>query len=173
MISKAQEKRDRQNTEFINSDLRRKLATFENDYLNSCVDYEFSSRVRKINHFKKLISEFPTRVVTKENKNVSIRDYENRIAMVQRDLDMDATLRMNTLVSSKKSFDEKVDRLVILLVSEGFGYAKYNVESIKSRTSKLEFLISKDDKEVHARLIWVDAVEKTPHFRFITTTRKK
>lgn len=172
-ISKAQQTRDRQNTEYINSDIRRKLAAFENEYLNSAVAFEFGSRKAAIRHLEDLIEQFPTRIITKENKYATVRDYQHRIDRIKHELQFDATITMKALVDSKKSYDLKVDKLVETLVTEGFGYSKYKVEEIKSRTSRLEFLISKDDKEVHARLIWVDAVEKTPHFRFITTTRQK
>jgi hypothetical protein len=50
--SKSTRKRDRQNTEFINSNLRRKVNDFENEYLNACVDFEFNfrkSRIKAIN----------------------------------------------------------------------------------------------------------------------------
>ncbi|QHB40950.1 hypothetical protein HWC99_gp19 [Flavobacterium phage vB_FspS_tant8-1] len=176
-INKAQEKRDRQNTEFINSQLRRKLMTFENEYLNSCVAFEFNSRKAIIKSIEKEIIEFPKSEkglkMTEHGIKTMINNFEYRIDRIQNELKFDATITMNALNYAKKSFDEKVDRLVSLLVKEGFGYSHFQVEEIKSRTSKLEFLISKSDKEVHARLIWVDGVEVCSHFRFITTTRKK
>lgn len=171
-INKAQEKRDRQNTEFINSDLRRKLAKFENKYLNGAVAYEFNIRKAAIQKFEKLIAEFPMRVITKENQRTTVADYEGRIKRVQKELELDATIILNTITDAKKSYDEKVNRLVSLLVAEGFGYAHYKVEEIRTKCGQLEFLISKSDKEVHARLIYVEGVIVTPHFRFITTTRK-
>lgn len=171
-VNKAKELRDRQNTEYINADLRRKLLEFENEYLNSAVSYEFSRREREIKHFQKLIVEFPTRKVTKQNQRDTVRNYQYRIDSIQKELDLDATLTMKTLVETKKSFDQKVNRVVSVLVEEGFGYAHYNVEKITDKGAKLAFLISKSDKVVHARLIWVDGIEVTPHFRFITTTRK-
>jgi hypothetical protein len=174
--NKAQEKRDRQNTEFINSNLRRKLMTFENEYLNACVDFEFNFRKSRIKAIQSEIVEFPKTEkglkMSEMNLKATIKNFEYRIERIQNELSFDATLKMNGLNQGKKSFDEKVDRLVLLLVKEGFGYAHFNVEEIKSRTSKLEFLISKSDKEVHARLIWVEGVEVCSHFRFITTTRK-
>lgn len=176
-INKAQEKRDRQNTEFINSQLRRKLMTFENEYLNSCVAFEFNSRKAIIKSIEKEIIEFPKSEkglkMTEHGIKTMIKNFEYRIERIQHELKFDATITMNALNHAKKSFDEKVDRLVQLLVKEGFGYAHFQVEEIKSQVSKLEFLISKSDKEVHARLIWVDGVEVCSHFRFITTTRKK
>ncbi len=175
-INKAQEKRDRQNTEFINSQLRRKLMTFENEYLNSCVAFEFNSRKAIIKNIQKEIIEFPksekAMKMSEHGIQTSIKNFQYRIDRIEHELKFDATITMNALNYAKKSFDEKVDRLVSLLVKEGFGYSHFNVEEIKSRTSKLEFLISKIDKEVHARLIWVDGVEVCSHFRFITTTRK-
>lgn len=176
-INKAQEKRDRQNTEFINFNLRNKLMNFENEYLNSCVAFEFGSRKAIIRSIEKEMIEFPKSEkglkMTETNIATAIKNFQYRIDRIEKELTFDATITMNGLNYGKKSFDEKVDRLVALLVKEGFGHAHFKVEEIKSQSSKLEFLISKSDKEVHARLIWVDGVEVCSHFRFITTTRKK
>ena len=121
---------------------------------------------------KKLIADFPTRIVNRANKFDTVERYQHGINLLNRELELDATITLKTIVNAKKSFDEKVDRLVRTLVQEGFGHAHYKVELIKDRGSKLEFIISKSDKTVHARLIWVDGVLVEPHFRFITTTRK-
>ena len=171
-VNKAQEKRDKDNTNYINTNLRNKLKAFENDYLNSCMDFEFNYRKSIISKLQKEIKDFPNRVVTKQNSRVTVADLQYRINRIELELSFDATIRLNALNYAKKSYDEKVNRLGELLVKEGFGYAHFKVEEIKSRTYKLEFLISKSDKEVHARLIWVDGVEVCSHFRFITTTRK-
>jgi len=170
-VNKAQEKRDRQNFDYINSDLRRRLATFENEYLNGSVQYEFISRKNQIKSIQKEIQDF-INAGTIDNR-CFVKNSQHRIDMIQRELDFNATLTMNALNSSKRNYDEKVNRLAKLLVEEGFGYSKYKVEEIRNQGSRLEFLISNEIKEIHARLIWVDAVEVAPHFRFITTTRKK
>lgn len=170
--NKAQETRDRQNFEYINSDLRRKLLDFENEYLNSTVAFQFKLRNNKIKQLEKLIADFPTRIVNRANKFDTVERYQRGIQLLERELELDATITLKTIVNAKKSFDEKVERLVRTLVQEGFGHAHYKVELIKDRGSKLEFIISKSDKTVHARLIWVDGVLVEPHFRFITTTRK-
>lgn len=185
-VNKAQEKRNRENFQFINSDIRRRLAEFENDYLNKAVQYEIESRQIAIKNIEKEISDLkeikePTverySTAFKKNRTVYvrdlIRDLEYKKDGIQKQLKFDATIKMNTFNSSKKSYDEKVNRLVETLVSENFGYSRYNVEELRDRSSRFEFLISNNEKECHARLIWVDAVEVAPHFRFITTTRKK
>lgn len=172
-VNKAQETRDRQNYEYINSDLRRKLLDFENEYLNATVAFQFKVRNNKIKQLEKLIEGFPTREVSRANKYDTVERYQRGIDIVKRELELDATIILKTIVQAKKSFDEKVDKLAKTLVKEGFGHAHYQVELIKDRGSKLEFIISKSDKTVHARLIWVDGVLVEPHFRFITTTRTK
>lgn len=170
-VNKAQEKRDRQNFDYINADLRRRLATFENEYLKGAVQYEFRSRQNQIKHIEKEIEDF--KKSGQVDKRCFVQNSEYRIQTIKRELSFDATLTMNTLNQSKRSYDDKVNRLAKLLVEEGFGYSKYKVEEMRNQGSKLEFLISNDVKEIHARLIWVDAVEVARHFRFITTTRKK
>lgn len=171
-VNKAQALRDRQNTEYINSSLRLKLASFENKFLNNSAKHAIGEIEASIKYHNRLIQEFPTRVITKSNQRETVAQYENLIARAQNQLDnYSATITMNALNRAKKSYDERINKLVKTLVEEGFGHAHYKIEMIKSIGSELAFLISKSDKEVHARLIFVDGILVCPHFRFITTTR--
>lgn len=172
-VNKAQEKRDRQNTEFVDFNLRRKLQYFENNYLNSAVRYAFTKLNKEIANTEQLIKDFPNREITERNKRDRVENHEHRLKQLKHVLSLDAKITLETITEAKKSYDEKVNRLVELLVKEGFGYAKFKIEEIANLGGELEFLISKDDKEVHARLIFVNGVIVTPHFRFITTVRQK
>lgn len=171
-INKAQEKRDRQNFEYIGSSLRRKLTEFENKYLNSAVEFEFAIRKAGIKRTEAEIKEVKK---TKPARFESmIQNMERRIKETAYELEFkSATLTMNALNEAKKSYDYKVNKVVDLLVKEGFGYAHFEVEQIKTSGCELAFLISKSDKEIHARVIWVQGVEVASHFRFITTKRNK
>lgn len=171
-VNKAKEIRDRQNTEYINSSLRRTLASFENKFLNNSVKYAFGEFESQIRVAKKLIQEFPTRVITKDNRSHTVEMYERDILRAQKYMDdFSATITMKALNNAKKDYDERINRLVKTLVEEGFGHAHYKIEMIKAIGSELAFLVSKSDKEVHARLIFVEGEILRPHFRFITTTR--
>jgi uncharacterized coiled-coil DUF342 family protein len=172
VVSKAQEKRDRQARESLNHTLRNKLRYFENDYLNSSVQWEINEVKRSIANIQKEIDNFPTREITPRNRHQRIEDLQWRLQREKEVLTLDAKITLRTIVAAKKSYDNKVERLVTLLIQEGFSNGSYKVVDIHAIGSLLEFLITKSDKEVHARLIWVNCTEKTPHFRFITTTRR-
>lgn len=172
-MTKAEEKAQRDNTNYINNSLRKRLLSFENDYLNGSVQYEFNSRKNRVNYFNNLIRDFDTREVTRSNRFETVANYVSRKEIIEAELALGAFITMNALNSAKASYDMKINKLVQKLVEEGFGYAHYKIEELKDAGSRFSFLISKEDKEVHARLIWVDGVEVAPHFRFITTIRKK
>lgn len=171
-VNKAKEIRDRQNFEYINTSLRSKLVSFENRFLGNSVKHAIGEYEVQIRGYKKLIKDFPTREVTRRNQSHTVEMYERDILRVEKYLEnFNMTITMKALNNAKKSYDERINKLVKILVEEGFGHAHYKIEMIKSVGSELAFLISKSDKEVHARLIFVDGVLVCPHFRFITTTR--
>jgi hypothetical protein len=171
VVNKAQEKRDRQARESLNHTLRNKFRYFENDYLNSSVLWEMNQVKRSIAKIQKEIDDFPTREITPRNRHQRIEDLQWRLQREKEVLALDARITLRTIVATKKLYDDKVERLVTLLIQEGFANSKYQVQDVNTAGGHLEFLISKSDKEIHARLIWVNCTEKTPHFRFITTTR--
>lgn len=171
VVNKAQQKRDRQARESLNNTLRNKLRYFENDYLNGNVQWAINQVRLQIAKTQKEIHDFPNRTITPKNRHHRIEDLQWRLSKQREILNLDAKITLRAIVEAKQSYDEKVERLVTLLIQEGFSNSTYKVQDINTAGGHLEFLISKSDKEVHARLIWVNCTEKTPHFRFITTTR--
>lgn len=181
--SKAQVKREQDNLNYVNVNLRNKLRPFENKYLNACVKFAFDMIKIQIKQAEKEIEKTKTGVRVFRGKEIQLTPYqieqdvksiESRIARYNSQLELDALITLQAINDAKAGYDQKVDKVVKTLVAEGFGFGfgNFQVEQVKSeKSTELSFLISKTDKEVHARLIWVDAVEKTPHFRFITTTR--
>lgn len=179
--SKAQLKREQDDFNYVNVNLRNKLKSFENKYLNACVKFAFDVVKAQIKQAEKAIEETKTGVRVFRGKEIQLTPYqiENDIKSIQsridrynKELELDALITLKAITEAKSGYDQKVDKVVKTLIEEGFGYVGFKVEQIKSeKSTDFSFLISKADKEVHARLIWVDAVEKTPHFRFITTTR--
>ncbi len=180
--SKAQLKKEQDDFNYVNTNLRNKLKSFENKYLNACVKFAFDVVKAQIKNCKKEIETTKTGIQVFRGKEIPltsyqiesrVKNYQDQIKRLETQLDLDALITFNAITEAKSSYDQKVDRVVKTLIEEGFGCVGFKVEQIKSeRSTDFSFLISKADKEVHARLIWVDAVEKTPHFRFITTTRK-
>ena len=174
-VSKAAALRDKQAAEAFNAKLRRELTTFENKYLMGAVSFAFNCIKNSIKQTEKLIADFPTREPYTNrlgrDDRPTLRDLEYRLQREQHQLSQDGTITLNAIVSAKKSYDEKIERLVSQLIAEGFGQTKYSIETIRSVGGELEFVISNEIKTVHARFIWVDGVEVASHFRFIFTTR--
>jgi hypothetical protein len=76
-------------------------------------------------------------------------------------LSFDATLKMNGL-NQGKSFDEKSWSFGFIVSERGFRYAHLMLKKLKVELQNWNSLFRKD-KEVHARLIWVEGVEVCSH----------
>lgn len=170
-ISKAEAKRQKQNLEYINNTLRRKLTSFEDRYLEGSVNWALGAHKRRIVELKRQIA------VT-EGKNLSkdkwaIQDAKERLIRLEKQVIYKSIVTLEAIVDAKRIYDAKVDGVVQLLISEGFEAYKYQVEEVGTAGGELEFLITNEVKEVHARFIYVNGAIKAPHFRFITTVRKQ
>ena len=93
--------------------------------------------------------------------------------MLEKKLRLDSLIKMEAFNLAKENYDKKVNNIVGLLVKEGFSHLHFRIEQISKCGAELEFLISNNVKEVHARLIFVNGIIQAPHFRFITTVRAK
>lgn len=175
-VNKAAELRDKQARESFNAKLRRDLVVFENKYLMGAVSYAFNVIRSDIKHTEKLITDFPTREIKLNRfgreEGPTLRDLQYRLERKQYELSQDGTITLNAIVLAKKSYDEKIERLVNQLIEEGFGQSKYEVETIRAVGGELEFIFTNAVKTLHARFIWVDGVMVASHFRFITTVRR-
>jgi hypothetical protein len=100
-------------------------------------------------------------------------DNEYRIKLIEEKMQLDSIIKMEAFNTAKQNYDKKINNIVDLLVKEGFSHLFFRIEQISKCGAELEFLISNDKKEVHARLIYVQGPIQAPHFRFITTVRQK
>lgn len=170
-ISKAEQKRRKQAFEYLDNALRRSLRRFENEYLDHAARWAVRKIELEIDKIEKMKSEVDK---TKLRWESVIANHDHRIKVLRTTLHLDMILKLQALKDAKENYDEKVNKIVHLLVAEGFNYQHFKIEQIEDCTSKdLEFLISNDKKEVHARLIFAHGPIKAPHFRFITTVRQK
>lgn len=169
-FSKVEQTRRRQATEYINANLRRKLTDFENDYLNHAANWAVRKLEIEIKEWEEAIAEVDR---MERGWEIRIKNHQYRIDQLQRTLQLDAILKMRALTDAKEGYDVKIDKVVELLVREGFNSRFFKIEDIGVAGGNLEFLISNDVKEVHARLIFAHGPIKAPHFRFITTVRQK
>lgn len=167
-ISKAEQKRRQDATNYINAALRRKLKDFENDYIDSAAKWSIRKLELDIEGFE---SDIKSLDLSRKDYKWRKEQLENQIQRVRKALTYDAILKMEAMVAAKQNYDSKINDVVALLVKEGFDH-RFRVEDI-GMGSVLEFLITNTVKEVHARVIFVNGPIKAPHFRFITTVRQK
>lgn len=169
-ISQAEQKRIKEATNYLDFNLRRKLTSFENKYLQHSVEWAIKDIENKINLNQQAIEKVDKTKAFWQNR---IDSYNHSIEKLKQQLALDSILKLNVLSEAKVNYDEKVNKIVALLVQEGFNHLFLKIEEISARGSELEFLISNDKKEIHARVIFACGEIKAPHFRFITTVRHK
>lgn len=161
--SKAQLKREKDNRNSVTNSLRIKLKEFKNIYLQSSIDHEIKTRENSIFRLNEEIKLSPKNIIVLKNK----------ILFIQKELDQNAILMLETLKDAELSFELKINKLIDKLLEEGFGSKFFKVERIGSGWNSFTFLVSNDIKEVHARVIFANGEINAPHFRFIVTTRQK
>ena len=166
-ISKAEQTRIKQATTFIDANLRRKLTQFENDYL----EHSGKWAIRKLEDLKKQNKKIAEKA--ERYWETHIKNNEYRIKLIEEKMQLDSIIKMEAFNTAKQNYDKKINNIVDLLVKEGFSHLFFRIEQISKCGSELEFLISNNVKEVHARLIFVHGPIQAPHFRFITTVRQK
>jgi hypothetical protein len=98
---------------------------------------------------------------------------ERIASTIAKRLDRSAINRREWFNEAFDSYQVKFDTMIDKLVDAGFTSRHLRVELVASSASQLEFLISNQTTECHARAIWVEGDIKAPHYRFITTTRQK
>ena len=170
-ISKAEQNRIKQANSFIDFNLRKKLEGFENDYIEHSGKWAIKKLEMEIEDLKKQ----NIKIAEKRERYYETRISNNnfRIELLEKKLRLDSLIKMEAFNLAKENYDKKVNNIVGLLVKEGFSHLHFRIEQISKCGAELEFLISNNVKEVHARLIFVNGIIQAPHFRFITTVRAK
>lgn len=153
-ISKAQEKRNKQNRSFVESAIKRSLIGFQDRYLGAYVNWN--------------IFQIEMRLDKAKNEG-----RESVIKMISTKLERKNLLTLTFITEAKENYDIKLNKLVDKVCGFGMTHLGLRVKTVKTSGSELEFLISNNEMEVHARAIWVDGTIKAPHYRFITTKRNK
>ena len=170
-ISKAEQIRIKQATSFIDYNLRNKLTQFENDYLEHFGKWEIEKLQNEIKNLQSKNEEIAEK--KERHWETNIKNNEFRIQKIEEKLKLDTLIKFQAYNLAKDNYDKKVNNIVNLLVKEGFSHLHFRIEQISKCGAELEFLISNNVKEVHARLIFVNGEIQSPHFRFITTVRAK
>lgn len=192
-ISKAEQKRRKDAKSALSSNVGRILLDFQNKYLQSYADWnekKIQRRLDLIKDFRKedfiginihdnvqvrnLLGYAPNRYNADQTFDKYDAERVERIAStIAKRLDRSAINRREWFNEAFDSYQVKFDTMIDKLVDAGFTSRDLRVELVASSASQLEFLISNQTTECHARAIWVEGDIKAPHYRFITTTRQK
>ena len=185
-MTKAQQLRNKQLGESLKYKLTSKLRRFKDLYLGDYADYQESKIKNQIN-WRRNLAENPKALrdynnekqanlpqtfvrfdeVTVEGLLIAIKNLENKLSF-------NNSNRFEWMSEANDSYKLKFDRLIDKLVGFQINNYKLRIETIGAGTSgDFGFLISDDDIEVHARIIYACGEIKAPHYRFIVTGRKK
>lgn len=195
IISKAEQKRQKDTRDQLERQVGLKLKEFENRYMNAYTEWniaqiqQIANRVPQENR-----EDFYKLVVGKTRKETNIpkgygKPSERYVGNVTQDdayyvwvrshnarqrLKLDALLRFEFMTEAAQGYQVKFQRLIDKMMAEHFNSRKMKIERVYNAGRELEILISDDSTRVfHARAIWVDGAIKAPHYRFITTTRNE
>lgn len=158
-ISKAEEKRIKENTRYVLAHVTSKLAQFKNNNLEANGNWA----VKRI----ELILED-----IKDGKNIH-RGWTSEKAsdFYTNRLKKKTLIAFEAMKEAELNFDAKVANMVDKMIAAGMTHTFLSVEHVSNSGREFSFLVSNRVIEVHARAIWVDGAIKAPHYRFITTSR--
>tara|TARA_R110002096_G_scaffold305639_1_gene500502 strand:+ start:560 stop:931 length:372 start_codon:yes stop_codon:yes gene_type:complete len=77
------------------------------------------------------------------------------------------------LKAAESDFNIKVEKIAKTISKKGLNVESLNIERINLSSQDVEFYMTSEDSVLHARVIYVYSTIKSPHFRFITTVKKK
>jgi hypothetical protein len=85
----------------------------------------------------------------------------------------DSVLLAHRLKMAESDFNIKVEKIAKTISKKGLNVESLNIERINLSSQDVEFYMTSEDSILHARVIYVYSTIKSPHFRFITTVKKK
>ena len=155
------QEKDRKNAiDFIGNNVRFKLLDFQDAYFGAYTSWNIKQIELRLEKAKK------------DNLILNSGNSKAIIDRLQTILSRKNILTCEFIAEAKKGYDDKFNKLIVVLVDNGIGTRFLKVEKIKSAGNEFAFLVSDDKIEVHARAIFVNGDIKAPHYRFITTVRK-
>lgn len=165
-ISKAQLKREKEINARLYSLVSSTIVDFKNSFLESFVDFRIKEIENNIVRLQnKKINWAPTRYET------TIPDFDTYISRVEKKLSNKNILVLEFITEADKNFESKLNSLVSKLVEYKFTTRYLSVKKISNAGSEFSFLVSNQEIEVEARVIFACGDINVPHYRFITTKR--
>jgi len=163
-VSKAELKRRKDAKATMYTRLSVKMMDYKEMYLESCINYKTRRLEARLKRCKESTEE------------IFEGSYRTRmIASIEKQLERRHLLILSVINEANESYEAKLDKVIDKCINFGINnYMKMNVERVTNGTSsEFAFLISNDEIEVHARVIYAHGLINAPHFRFITTKRNK
>ena len=172
-MTKAEIKRQTGLRNSLTSLLTRTLIDFQDRCLGASVKWGIKTIEVELKQLKEEHGRKKESRMWGDRISTTVIDNSYSIKKLEERLSRKNILTLGFISDAKKNYDDKFDRLVEKLVSYNIDTRHLKVEQICSQRNELSFLITNDEVEVHARLIFVDGVLVAPHYRFITTIRNK
>jgi hypothetical protein len=165
-ISKAQLKKEKEINTRLYSLVSSTIVDFKDSFLESFVDFRIKEIENNITRLQdKKINWTPTRYET------TIPDFDTYISRVEKKLSNKNILVLEFITEADKNFESKLNSLVSKLVEYKFTTRYLSVKKISNAGSEFSFLVSNQEIEVEARVIFACGDINVPHYRFITTKR--
>jgi len=75
--------------------------------------------------------------------------------------------------SANRMFKMKLKNVAEKIIKKGFDFQNIDLNSANINGGELTFKITNETQIIDARVVYVYCTKKAPHYRFITTIRKK
>ena len=98
-------------------------------------------------------------------------DFDNYVSRIEKKLSNRNILILEFISEADKNFESKLNSLISKLTEYQFSTQHLNIKKISNTNSEFSFLISNQEIEVEARVIFACGNINVPHYRFITTKR--
>lgn len=175
-ISKAQLRRDKSLLDRITTLINSNLRDFQDLYLKDYADFKMDQLKSEVNFYRTLIED-PERLRIWNIGKKRIYDKDqieyNFLRPALYNMKYPTIRMMGFLNEAKENFDTKVKRVIETVFQYRPNINNLRIEKIGDVGHKFSFLISDEDMEIHARVIYVNGVVVCPHYRFIVTKRNK
>lgn len=165
-LSKAAQKRLDDTKIYFTNVLNNRLIDFKNKYLQDYSDWTIFNLEMRLAQIKD-----STPAATKYiSLSTAIQSKESGIKMLEGKLSRKALIQLEAMTEANKSFNVRLENLVSKMIEFGMSTNFLKIEKISNDFS---FLISNNEMEIHARVIYACGAINCPHYRFITTKRMK
>lgn len=182
-ISKAQQKRNKDLRNRIESMIKRNLMDFQDRYLCDYADYQERQLQNAVNRQQILLDD-PEQLKrfndsAREQRNgrffyeITLKDIQGRLANAKKQLNFPTTRKMEYFNEAKKSYDAKIEKMITTVCGYNPDTRWIKIERVSDVGHEFSFLISNNDMEIHARVIYACGDINAPHYRFIVTKRNK